>query len=303
MKTMNLRTLQSFVAGGVALSFVLVAEGQVLFRDQMTNAAAWGVNASGTDRAITFNYDYSANSIPEAPNSEPGDAPTRGVRLEANLVSGTVNFFTLYPLGQNFTGSYKLRFDAWMNYGTSGTTEFLGGGIGYNGTSADVNSGAQFIATGDGGSTADWRALKDGFYVTTDSAYAGGSRNNTAPYYTSFLPSVNGSVAGAPGFQWITWEFGVVGNQVSIYIEKPDKSRLLLITYDKTDTSDGSGGATTDGNISLFYADYFTSIASPPGSTFGLIDNVIVTAIPEPGVTALAALGGLGLLSLARRRR
>ncbi len=273
-----------------------------LFRDQMTNAAAWGVNASGSDRQITFNYDYGSIGIPEAPNSQPGDAATRGVRLEANLTSGTVNFFTIYPLGQNFTGSYQLRFDAWMNYGTSGTTEFLGGGIGYNNISADVNSGAQFIATGDGGSTADWRALKNGFYVTTDSAYAGGSRNNTAPYYTSFLPSVNGSVAGAPGFQWITWEFNVNGNDVSIYIEKPDKSRLLLIQYDKTDTSDGSPGATTDGNISIFYADFFTSIASPAGSTFGLVDNVLVTAIPEPGAGAIA-LCGLGMLWLVRRRR
>lgn len=295
-----MKPVRYLLVGGLVAFFGAATNAQ-LFRDQMTNAAAWGVNASGSDWAVTFNYDYSANGIPEAPNSLPGDAATRGARLEANLVSGTMNFFTIYPLGQNFSGSWQLRFDAWMNYGTSGTTEFLGGGIGYNGTSADVNSGAQFIATGDGGSTADWRALKNGFYVTTDSAYAGGSRNNTAPYYTSFLPSVNGSVAGSPGFQWITWEFNVVGNDVSIYIEKPDKSRLLLIQYDKTYTGDGSSGATTDGNISIFYADFFTSIASPPGSTFGLVDNVLVTAIPEPGAIGLM-LCGLGMMWVARRR-
>jgi hypothetical protein len=112
---------------------------------------------------------------------------------------------------------------------------------------------------------------------------------------------VNGSVAGAPGFQWITWEFNVSNNIVSIFIEKPDKSRLLLIQYDKTDTSDGSNGATTDGNISIFYADFFTSIASPAGSTFGLVDNVIVTAIPEPSVGVLT-LFGVGLTWLSRRR-
>ncbi|MCX8092307.1 MAG: hypothetical protein N3I86_15460 [Verrucomicrobiae bacterium] len=287
---------------GAVVTCVSLAANAQLFRDPMTNAAAWGVNANGSDWAVTFNYDYSADGIPEAPNTLPGDAPTRGARLEANLFSGTVNYFTIFPLGQNFTGWWQLRFDAWMNFGTSGTTEFLGGGIGYNGTSADANSGAQFIATGDGGSAADWRALKDGFYVTDDTAYAGGSRDNTAPYYTSFLPSVNGSVAGSPGFQWITWEFNVIGNQVSIYIEKPDLSRLLLIQYDKTFTGDGSGGATTDGNLSIFYADYSTSIASPPGSTFGLVDNVVVWMIPEPATGSLA-LGGLGLLWLFRRRR
>jgi hypothetical protein len=299
---MKTKLFSTLVWGAVVGLLAGSASAQVLFQDQMNNAAAWGVNASGTDYAATFNYDYSANGIPEAPHSLPGDVATRGLKMEANISSGTVQFFTAYPLGQNFTGTYRLRFDAWMDYGTSGTTEFLGGGIGYNNTSADVNSGAQFIVTGDGGSTADWRALKDGFYVSTGSSYPAGSLNNSASYYTSFLPSVNGSIAGAPGKQWVTWEFNVQGNDVSIFIEKPDGSRLLLISYDKTDTSDGSSGATTDGNISLYYADFFTSIASPAGSTFGLIDNVIVT-VPEPGTISLALLGGLGMLFLARRRK
>jgi hypothetical protein len=268
----------------------------------MNNGAAWGVNASGSDYQVTFNYDYGANGIPEAPHGFLGDVATRGVRLEANLTSATVNFFTIYPSGQNFTGSYQLRFDAWMNYGTSGTTEFMGGGIGYNNTSADLLSGAQFIATGDGGSAADWRALKDGFYVSTAASYPAGSLNNTAAYYTAFLSSVNGSIAGTPGLQWVTWEFNVDGNNVSVFVEKPGGARLELISYDKTNTADGSTGATTDGNISLYYADFFTSVASPAGSTFGLIDNVIVTPIPEPSTLTLTLFGGLGMMLVLRRR-
>jgi len=296
MKTKLLLALGTAVLG---LFLNPPAAAQQLFRDEMTNGSGWSANGTAAgDWLYTFNYDYSANGIPEAPHTLPGDAPTRGVKLEANLTSGTVNYFTLYPVGQNFTGSHQLRFDAWMSYGTSGTTEFLGGGIGYDGVTADVASGAQFIVTGDGGSTADWRALKNGFYVTDNTAYAGGSRNNSAAYYTSFLPSVNGSIAGAPGFQWITWEFNVAGNEVSIYIEKPNGDRLLLIAYDKTTPN----VATTDGNISLFYADFFTSIASPAGSTFGLIDNVIVSEIPEPAGGVLALLGA-GLLGLIRRRK
>ncbi len=127
-----------------------------------------------------------------------------------------------------------------MNYGTAGTTEFLGGGIGYDNVSADLLSGAQFITTGDGGSAADYRALKNGYYISDGTKYPAGSLNAAVPYYQDFLPAVNGSIAGSPGFQWVTWEFDVVGNIVSIFLEKPNGERLLLISYDKTDTSDGS---------------------------------------------------------------
>lgn len=290
-----------FVVTTVVAGFLNQSASAQLFQDQMNNGAGWGVNALGSDYAYTFNYDYSANGIAEAPHSAVGDDATRGVKLEANLTSGTVQYFTLYPMGQNFTGSYQLRFDAWMSFGTSGTTEFLGGGIGYDNVSADLLSGPQAIATGEGGSASDWRALKSGFFIPA-ADMAGGTRQGSDSYYSDFLPSVNGSVAGSPGFQWITWEFNVIGNDVSIFIEKPSGDRLELVSFDKTDTSDGSSGTTTDGNISLFYADFFTSIADPADMTFGLIDNVIVTRVPEPTTVSLALLGGFGLLLLARRR-
>lgn len=258
-----------------------------LYIDQMNNGASWGVNASTGDYLTTFNYDYGAQGIPEAPNSQGGDDATRGLKLESNLFDGAGNFFTLYPMGQSFNGSYQLRFDAYMSYGSVGTTEFLGGGLAYNGTDADLTSGAQAIATGDGGSSQDWRAFDSGAYFPL-------GNGNTEPY-VSFLPSVNGSAAGSPGFQWITWEFNALEGDVSIVIEKPDSSRLTLTSFTP------AGG--TDGNISLFYADFFTSIADPASETFGLIDNVVVTAIPEPTTGALVLLGGAGLGLLARRRK
>jgi len=281
MKTRILLTIVSttlFVAGQLSAQ-------TVLFQDQMTSASGWGVNAATADYLATFNYDYSANGIPEAPNSQLGDTTTRGLKLEANLVDGAVSYFTAYPTGQSFTGTYTLRFDAWMNYGTGGTTEFLGGGVAYNDTDADLTSGLQAIATGDGGSSQDWRAFDNGAYFPL-------GNGNTEPY-VSFLPSVNGSVAGSPGFQWITWEFNVLEGDVSVVIEKPDMSRLLLTTL--------SGTNTTDGNISLFYADFFTSLADPASDTFGLIDNVLVVT-PEPTTAALMLLGVAGLL-VSRRRK
>lgn len=297
-----MKVFSSIAVFGACSFFGFTASAQ-LFRDQMNNGAAWGVNSSGSDYLATFNYDYSANGIPEAPHSLGADIATRGLKMEANLVTpADVQFFTAYPLGQNFSGSYQLRFDAWMNYSSSATTEFMGGGIGYDNVTADVASGAQAIVTGDGGSTDDWRALKDGFYVPPGDM-AAGTRSNADPYYANFLPSVNGSIAGAPGKQWITWEFNVEGNEVSIFIEKPNGDRLELISYNKTDTSDGSSGIATDGNISLFYADFFTSVAPADGLTFGLVDNVIVTPVPEPSTIALGLMGGLAFLGAAARRR
>ncbi len=281
---MKMRTQTTLFVLCVNLLVVAQAPAQ-LFQDQMNNGATWSVNASGLDYQATWNYDYSTDGIPEAPNSQGGDDATRGLKLEANLANGAVSFFTAYPIGQNFVGSYQLRFDAWMNYGSTGTTEFLGGGIGYNGLDADLTSGAQAIATSDGGSSNDWRAFDDGTYFPLG--------NGSAEPYVSFLPSVNGSVAGSPGLQWITWEFNVVGGDVSIFIEKPDLSRLELTSF--------TPASSMDGNISLFYADFFTSIGD--AGAFGIVDAVVVNAIPEPSSAALVLLGAAGLWLRARRRR
>lgn len=216
-----------------------------LFQDQMNSGTGWSKNESNTNNQTTFGYDYSADGIPEAPNTQVGDDATSGLKMEANLDGTVGSIFHVYPTGQNFTGDYQLRFDAWMEYGTAGTTEYLGGSIAYNGTSADVGGGGVSVfATGDGGSSNDYRQFND-------AAFAGLGNGNVDPYL-SFLPSTNGSVAGSPGFQWVTWEFNVVGGNVDVYIEKPDTSRLLVTSVSAT--------SSTDGNIGLYYADYFASL-------------------------------------------
>ena len=293
----------------------------ILFADQMTNAAAWGINATSGDTLTTFSFDYSIQGIPEAPNSQPGDAATRGLRLEANVNDPpTLESLTLYPLGQSFTGTYQVRFDAWMNYDTGdiATTEYLGGGVGYDNAASGPTSGAQAVASGDGGSNADWRAFKDGFFVA-EADMAAGSRNASDPYYAGFLPpasppAIQGQagigLAGSTGFQWITWQFTVINapgiGQVLLDIEKPGGEQLRIVDLDCLDVSDGSAGCTSEGNISLFYGDsFFPSVSGSPAVTFGLIDNVVVTegvAVPEPSTLALIGAGLAGL-AITRRRR
>ena len=279
----------------------------ILFRDEMVDPNGWGMNISpDSDVSATFGYDYSTiDGIPEAPHSEGGDVATSGVKLEANNgdFSEVVAYFTLYPLGQNFTGKYMLRFDAWMNYDLGelldgaavGTTEFLGGGIGYDNVTADVASGAQAITTGDGGSASDWRAFKSPpqFFIPA-ADMSGGSLNAGVAYYADFLlpadpPAPQGqsasgsSPAGSPGFQWITWETKFDGSEVVVTVEKPGGERLEIVRYDPTDLSDGSSGVDPNGNISIFYADFFDSLTARPDLTFGVVDNVVVSEVGIPG--------------------
>ncbi len=319
MKTTSSRT--SCACFALAFLFSLSsANATTLYLDNMESAAGWGVNAFGgppaPDVAAMFGYDYSADGIPEAPNSQGGDAATTGVKLEANLVDppGAAGY-TLYPVGQNFTGPYQLRFDVWMNYdaderingASSGTTEFIGGGIGYDNTTPDIGIGAQLIATGDGGSASDWRAFGDGTFLSNDDM-TGGSRNGFIPYYSDFLvgvaPPVGQAqtafptgVAGSPGFQWVTFEINTFNGRSEVFIEKPGGDRLQIAVINLL----GTAPYTSDGNIGLYYADLFSSVTARPDLTFGLIDNVVVTEIPEPTAALLAVFAAASCLSIRRR--
>ncbi|TWT77750.1 hypothetical protein Pla123a_15460 [Posidoniimonas polymericola] len=308
----------NFLKGFALLVLALAAtpaSAAALYSNEMASASGWGFNAFGSaasagDYAVTFGYDYSADFIPEAPNSQVGDTATSGVKLEANLAGGAASGFTLYPTGQSFSGNYQLRFDVWMNYdaderingGSAGTTEFIGGGIGYDNASADIGAGAQIIATGDGGSGSDWRAFADGTFLAA-TEYVAGDRNGFNPHYSNFLPGVSppagqfqvddpAGVAGSPGFQWVTFEVNTNNGLSTVVLEKPNGDRRTVIVIDEPYTSDG--------NIGLYYADLFSSVTSRPDLTFGLIDNVVVSAIPEPTAGLLLAVAGC-LAGLRRR--
>lgn len=304
---MTSNILKGFALLALALLAAAPANAATLYSNEMASASGWGFNAFGTaasvgDYAVTFGYDYSADGIPEAPNSDAGDTATSGVKLEANLAGGSASGFTLYPTGQSFSGNYQLRFDVWMNYdaderingGSAGTTEFIGGGIGYDNMSANIGSGAQIIATGEGGSGSDWRAFADGTFLAHEDMVAG-SRNGFDPHYADFLPGVAPpagqfqvsfpeGVAGSPGFQWVTFEVRTVDGISKVVLEKPNGDRLRIVEIEEPYTSDG--------NIGLFYADFFSSVTARPDLTFGLIDNVVVSEIPEPAAGLLLAFAG-----------
>ena len=94
---------------------VSVTTQAVLFSDDfdVDSSASWNIISSSSDTSATFAFDYSTIGVTAAPN---GGGTTLGVRLAANMEDPTsVEAITISPMGQNFTGSYQIRFDMWVN--------------------------------------------------------------------------------------------------------------------------------------------------------------------------------------------
>ncbi len=286
--------------------------------------ANWTVNTLGSGISdADFFFDYSTVGVPAAPNS---GGTTRGLRLRANQLATTNTFpggVSVSPNGQSFSGDYTLRFDMWYNFngpaplGGSGSTQVGGAGIGTAGTSAQIaGQGAVdsifFGATGDGNSSADYRAYAPAaatsYQDTAVGVYAAGSvagsRNSSNAYYSGFggatapaaqlalFPQQTGATgAGAQGWAWRDMQIVKSGTTVTWSIDG-----LLIATVDLT-----VAGTSGDGNILFNQFDINAGASTDPNAgalLFALIDNVVVT--PEPAtLTFLAA----GLLVLRPRRR
>ncbi len=300
----------------------MAALGSAQFSDNfdVDSTANWTinktVNPSGNIADVFF--DYSLIGIASAPNSTGGT--TRGLKLAANTVGGVFSGLSASPTGQSFSGDYTLSADVWMNFigpapaGGSGSTQVGGLGIGTAGVTAQWAGGTQdsvwFGATGDGGSSVDWRAYStaaptgygDGnavFFATGT-----GNRNNTHSYYAGFgnvtIPAAQTALfpatqfgttfVGTAGFTWHRMVVEKIGNFATWTVSGTPIARVDLSTV----TLHG-------GNILLNAFDInATSSSTNHGLTFTVFDNVSVTPVPEPA--SMLALG-LGAAALLRRRR
>ncbi len=298
---------------------------QALFSDNfdVNDTANWNVNSGGGASVNTANifFDYSSVGIPSAPHSTGGT--TWGVKLNANnTVAGqALGGVSISPTGQSFTGDYQLRFDMWANFigpgpaGGSGSTQITGGGIGTSGTTANYAGSANgiwFAGTGDGNSSADFRAYTpaaQGSQPANSGVYVAGSVNNSATFYTALFPAhtapaaqitlypsqTGSTLAGALGWSWHDITITKVGNAVTWNIDG-----TLIASLDIS-----TNGVLGGNNILLVQSDINTTASTDANGTalnFGLFDNVVVTQIPEPATGALAVLGASGWL-LARRHR
>ena len=296
----------------VALIEIILPPAQTLFADNfdVNTSANWTTNRSSTDTRITFNWDYSLIGISSAPNSVGGT--TRGLRLEANLSNTLTAAVSVSPIGQNFGGNYRLRFDMWINAngpfpaGGNGSTEHLTAGVGTTGNNVQWNTGSAdgvwFAADGEGQATdtsatlPDWRAYISTILQQTNSGvWLGGNepnvRGNFHPYYASTFPSgqtppafqqsnfpqQNGLLAvGTVGFAWRDVIINKTNNTVEWSI---DGLKIAAIT----------NATLTASNIFVGYWDSFTSLSDNTNLSFGLVDNVrverFVTNVP-PYITA-----------------
>ncbi|MBA4150509.1 MAG: immunoglobulin domain-containing protein [Verrucomicrobia bacterium] len=272
---------------------------QALFADTFDSdtGANWITNRSSTDTRVTFHYNYANDGIPPAPYSS-GNT-TRGVKFEANMNNTVAAAINVSPVGQNFTGDYRLRFDMWINAngpfpgGGTGSTEHLTAGVGTAGNRVQWSSGNAdgywFAVSGEGGATATTTILPDfaalsgtGMHSAASGVYAAGTasnpRDNAHVYYANTFPGgqtppllqrnshaqQTGTLSqGTAGFVWRDVLINKTGSTVEWFI---DGLKIATIT--------GAGAAST--NIFVGYWDGFNSRSDNNALSFGLVDNVRV---------------------------
>ncbi|MES2709472.1 MAG: hypothetical protein V4726_22940 [Verrucomicrobiota bacterium] len=294
------------------------AQAQVLFSSSLDTNAGWNLATEATPSSLaTFGYDYSVMGIPAAP----GGTGTTGLRMAANA-NGTIQALTASTTATFMTGQYRITFDFWANTngplpgGGTGSTELLGGGVGYSGTTP--RAGASVLVSGEGGLTQDYRMDKSSssqalgaagaLYnpaFTSLNVNATSSADPSNPFTAAF-PGKSAPVpvqAGTTGtahngtvvFGWHTMTIlaDVSAGTASFWIDN-----LSIGTLNQSGTA-----VSVAGSGSLTMLDSATSISGADLTTdlvFALFDNYKVEAVPEPSGLALA---GLATLPLLRRRR
>jgi hypothetical protein len=320
----NSKLLQ-LLAGGLIPLLIPTGVKAALYSEDFDadHTANWTVNSGPGNNLANIFFDYSTVGIPSAPHSTGGS--TLGLKLNANVnVTGQLlTGISVSPTGQGFTGDYELRYDGWLNFngpapvGGSGSTQISGGGIGTSGTLANyagVADGVWFSASGDGNSSADFRAYTPSApasQLDASGVYTAGSRNQSAALYTAAFPArsapaaqttlfpqqTGSALAGSLGWAWHDIKISKIGSIVSWNVDGNLLSILDLST----------NGVLGGNNILFQQSDINTTATTDVNGNaliFGLFDNVTVTAIvPEPTVGVITATGLVGLFFARRSRR
>ncbi len=262
----------------------------ILFSEDFTSDASanwqtrFGANNGIYDATVNWQYDYAGLGIGSAPNTR--DGSTVGLYATVNKTNGItgatggtagINF---YPLGQSFSGDYALRFDMYLGFGITSSTEHALLGINHSGSktnrasqTTDTNN---TTAGGDGfwvGIVTDASNLEDytGYTYPTPTSLPTPVVRRAASTLTSQITSPPYHFAGSPGSSstnksWAEVELSQVNNLISLKVND-----ILIWEHQNTN-------AYTSGNIMIGMSDQFESV--PPAATiaqhFVVFDNVRV---------------------------
>jgi hypothetical protein len=259
----------------------------VLFSDNFNEDSSgnWGVmfGASNNipDYTIDWAFDYGPLGIPPAPGPL-GD--TLGVRISVNKTEGTPTgaaAVNLYPTNHTFSGDYALRFNLYLQYGASATTEHALAGINHSGlvtnrisqTASNSVRGVDGIwiaIENDGSANREW-----GAYTSTNAGSVPRAiTNRSAAAVSALITSPPYTTAGSPGNQvssatksWADVELSQVANVVTLRVNKS-------VIYSFTNTFGFNAGT-----IMIGHNDQFDSISTGPLENFAIFDNVRVVPL------------------------
>jgi YD repeat-containing protein len=315
-------------AGSISATVVddEVPPGTVLFSDdfEIDSSALWKVNlADPNDGSVVFAWDYSTVGIPAAP----GGGGTKGMRMQCGNIVVSQDGLSVSPLGKNFPGDYRLKFDMWINYngpmpdGGPGSTQNFDAGVGTPGEAAvwlnaypTPAEGVWFSATGDGADYlspthtpgGDYNAVigaviqndDTGFYAAGTGVPDSGIRDASHPFYSLWggqaAPAAqlalypNQTGVANVGNAGMAWHTVVITKVGDVVTWAMDGVTLATVTNTTLPFST---------NVFVGYQDLFASgtPSDVPAMSFGLVDNLRVqtlTAPTQPIITGIALVSG-----------
>jgi photosystem II stability/assembly factor-like uncharacterized protein len=257
----------------------------------------FGAASGGYDFKAVFGFDYSTvtfpTNIPPAPHSTGGT--TKGLYLTANKAdtNAAAAAVNLYPVGATWSNNFSLKFDLWMNWGQTATTEHALFGFNCSGNitnrvAQNTSDGIWFAMDGDGGVTAGTVGLRDysvfhgggsgvapvlltsGFGPT---APLGANFDNGDAGFVSLFPSltftnIGATPSGSCGMRWLNVEVRQENNLITWLL-----NNVAVAQFTNT-------FGYTNGAILIGYNDTFSSIGD--SNNFAILDNLRVAAINYP---------------------